>query len=170
MAELLSWILLLRLTQACLSLKIYSPDDQTYAFPLSRFGFNVESVTSLKFTVRACGNAHVIIQKQSTADLYTNGNYVFVIGSYGNTYLQIKNAVHGAFLSNYNGVLLSCTEFRPLWVIWDDAMLSIGSGDEVNTNILLSHPLTPPLEIKHAFLLTGWGDDACWDIGKEKAL
>ncbi|KAK6186260.1 hypothetical protein SNE40_008330 [Patella caerulea] len=158
------------LIHVCFGLRAYTPDDKNYAFPLARKGFIITNITQLTFQVKACGNAHIFLQENEVADLDTDGNWVFALGSWGNSRSEIIASVtsHSRFATHLE-VLMDCNEFRPFWIRWAGGLLELGKGSEYGIDTMSVHAI-PPLELNYAFILTGWGSDGCWNIDMPETI
>ncbi|ESO82853.1 hypothetical protein LOTGIDRAFT_155888 [Lottia gigantea] len=160
----LNLVFILQLYEYNCQLKIFTPDDETYAMPLSNYGIDITNVTDLKFSVKACANLHVIIQKTPTVDLNTNGNYVFVLGSYNGANVEIKQAVHCDSLTWQSNSVLNCSAYESFWISWKDGDLKIGKGTVLFADEIIASSVLPLVDYKYAFLLTGWGSQGCWNV------
>ncbi|KAK6174023.1 hypothetical protein SNE40_017375 [Patella caerulea] len=151
------------LFEVCFSLRVFTSTISNQAFPLARKGLTVTNITQLRFKLKACGPAHLILQKEDRVDFNTYGSWTFVLGSGGNARSEIRSAVFGPLYDPHYEALLDCNEFRPFWIRWKGGMLELGKGSEFGTDRISLHTIAP-VEFNYAFLVTGWGKTGCWDV------
>ncbi|ESO82845.1 hypothetical protein LOTGIDRAFT_155881 [Lottia gigantea] len=153
------------LSQGGSQLQVFSPDNQFHAEPLLRYGFEISNITNLQLGIKACADAHVIIQKGTLPMLNTDGNYAYIIGSYGNNRVELAKSMHSVpRLASISMIPLDCNEVRPFWISWKDGDLKIGKGTVLLADEIIAYSVGPLVDYKYAFIITGWGSHGCWTI------
>ncbi|KAK6186287.1 hypothetical protein SNE40_008353 [Patella caerulea] len=144
----------------CVGLRAFTPDNIGYSFPLVRKGFTFTNITQLRFKLKACNDGHIFLHEDKVADESWN----FAVGPYKNSRSQIIriSRVDSIYCTHYEKIL-DCNEFRPFWIRWKGGLLELGKGSEFGINRMCVHTTTP-IRFNYAFIVSGWGSTACWDI------
>ena len=126
---------------------------------------SVQDLGSLPFGVRACNDAHLGLF--SILENNTLPMYEVVIGGWSNTQSAIRLSSQGldVVLVSTPGIL-SCAEFRSLWISWQDSHIQVGRGDVVGANIFMEWEDTEySVTVEAVSLSTGWGASGEWQLG-----
>ncbi|KAK7476981.1 hypothetical protein BaRGS_00031757, partial [Batillaria attramentaria] len=131
-------------------LTLVSPPRQEYTEVVH--ALERTSTDDVSFSVKACSDASFILT--SLSDLNDANNVIteVVIGDQGNSQSEIRDEIGGTAAETHSGDLLSCTDFRPFWVAWNDTAVAFGQGETVGENTLLT--LSDAREVNHFFIST----------------
>jgi hypothetical protein len=130
-----------------------------YYTQLYNYGVIPTEEKSLKFHIKACKNAYVLLS--ATVDLVSPDYYEVVIGGYDNSRMIIrrKYGIHGYLAEVYIDAPLSCNEFRPFVVNW-----STSGNIQIATDSYLYVNVTDPdpLPVNGLGIMTAHGGTGLW--------
>lgn len=105
----------------------------TYSiFTQSSFQYNYTWIQPynnyLTFKVRTCNDAHILLSN-TLLDTSETNSYEIVFGAFENTRTVIRQGSHGNELAAADTPdIMNCDAFLPLWVKWENSVITIGSG------------------------------------------
>ncbi|XP_046373288.2 uncharacterized protein LOC124146849 [Haliotis rufescens] len=155
---LVFWIVHLTDSQ---SQKVIFSTSSTHTYhSLFDHGVKQRSHTSLKFKVKACGDAHVALQT-----LYQNSDtqmYEIVLGGWSNSKSVFRRCAQCDSLVEYSGAVVSCSQYKQFWTSWGDGTVKAGRGGTVGQDEILSYTDPNPHAINYFAAATGFGSSGEW--------
>lgn len=158
----LKWVLLfLCAVNLSAALPSVRTTGQYLYIPLSKYGIPRADEPFLNFEVRACKNAIVALVSSDKKTIYE-----IVIGSRDNTMTQIRKGRMGAVVASTaaaTGIVkpADCKRNRPYWISWKDGKITVGTGNEVGKDTVLSYSLESSFAAKFVAVTT-MGDPGYW--------
>ncbi|XP_048242378.1 uncharacterized protein LOC124146843 [Haliotis rufescens] len=156
----ISLLLIIHLTDSLSQRAIFSTSPNHIYHSLFDDGVIKRSHTSLKFKVKACGDANVALQT-----LYQNSNtqmYEVVLGGWSNSKSVFRRCAKCDSLMEYSGAVVSCSQYKQFWTNWVDGTVKVGRGATVGQDEILSYTDPNPHAINYFAAATGWGSSGEW--------
>ncbi|CAH1798336.1 unnamed protein product [Owenia fusiformis] len=136
-----------------------TPNQKSYRHP----PIDVNGNTVIKFNVKACNDAHLLLQKtpgDTNNDLYQ----IVIHGWAGNPKSAIRDGMDGSEVASYAGSVLSCSEMRQFWVSWENGFIKVGKGHIYGQNMLMFWQDPTPHAVNVINFMTGWGATGSWEL------
>ncbi|CAH1798441.1 unnamed protein product [Owenia fusiformis] len=137
---------------------ISTPNDRMYRHQ----PINVTGKNFIKFNVKACHDAHVILQ-QKNGNTNDKGYDVLLHGRKLNPQSGIRNTQLTKFEISYKGSTLSCSEMRPFWVSWANGNIQVGRGHVYGEDFLMGWQDPIPNDIDEINFITDNGANGTWE-------
>lgn len=98
----------------------------------------------IQFDFKGCNDAYVILSEHRNSSVRS---YEVLFGGWKNTLSVIRKCRQCAPMTTTSHSPLSCTEFKPFWISWENGTIRAGEGREVGASTFMewsdstSHPV-----------------------------
>ena len=119
----------------------------------------------LTFMVQASNDAFISLAGAEDTN-FRKHYYEINIGSSNRRHIDIsrtgvkKNVYH----SRTGKLVISREEARSFWISWDTGKIKVGSGLEVDKDMMLEWTDKHPFTVETIGVMTGWGSNGTWTI------
>ncbi len=141
--------------------------------PLYTYTLDLNGRQHIRFFVKACHDAFLLFADKyaNTIDINTDHGHIEVqFAGMGNAQSVIRTSPmlqHNAFDIWTGGVstpnLLDGSIFNSFWISWQDGVMKVGYGLEINRNTMMQRNY-PMFDVKYLSLWNGWGCGGMWKL------
>ena len=132
-------------------------------------GFGVQNIDSIKFSVKACNDAHIGLQ--AVENEHDHDLYEIVLAGWANTQSVIRTFQQQkpAEVTEATPKLLDCKKMKPFWISWINGDIVVGEGHEIGQKPFMKYAPTPTTkyEINFMSIYTGYGSKGDWSFIKQ---
>ena len=120
------------------------------------FDFNARETTYVQFKIKGTAGANIGLFSDVKTTFNGESFYGFGLGSWSNSRATFFKSGHSTNLNTPNS--LNSSVYLPYWISWKDHILSLGTGNKVGQNVLLTHDdrATNPLVVNY-LAFSSWG-------------
>ncbi len=136
--------------------------------PFYRHVFDLKNTRHLKFSVKASQDGFLLFSEKIANSMNYNIDHEYVevnIGAHGNKKTLIRVGTMDGNGEDVNTLkILSSNKFSYFWATWDNGIIKLGHGFEINQDVIIQRSYPATTDIKYLALFNGFGSEGFWRL------